>query len=70
MGYKIKNFRSLTNITTKNRMVNNFLEEIKQWESLNEGERQKTDQPRNIYIVKPGEVTNRGRGIQVLSDIN
>lgn len=25
--------------------------------------------PRNIWIIKPGEITNRGTGITVLSEI-
>jgi len=37
---------------------------------MNESEKHKIPMPRNIYILKPGEVTNRGRGICVLSDIN
>ncbi len=32
-----------------------------------ENERKKV--PRNIFIVKPGEVTNRGHGITVESEI-
>tara|TARA_B110000503_G_C6951186_1_gene331090 strand:+ start:265 stop:399 length:135 start_codon:yes stop_codon:yes gene_type:complete len=27
-------------------------------------------QPKNIYIIKPGEVTNRGNGISVESDLD
>ena len=27
-------------------------------------------QPKNIYIIKPGEVTNRGNGITVESDLD
>ena len=38
------------------------------WENLSEQER-KFPQPKNIYIVKPGEVTNRGHGITVVNDI-
>jgi len=34
---------------------------------LPENERKKV--PRNIFIVKPGEVTNRGHGITVESEI-
>lgn len=29
-----------------------------------------TKKPRNIWIIKPGEITNRGTGITVLSEID
>ena len=28
-------------------------------------EKKKWPQPRNLYIIKPGEVTNRGKGISI-----
>ena len=32
---------------------------------LSENEKKLKKQPQNIYIIKPGEVTNRGNGISV-----
>lgn len=46
-----------------------FYLEIKQWENLSEAERVNSQPPKNIYIIKPGEVTNRGHGITVMNDI-
>ncbi len=36
---------------------------------MTENDKKKVKQPQNIYIIKPGEVTNRGHGITVESEI-
>ena len=48
-------------------MVKNSFLEIKQFENLGNPEGKKG--PKNIYIVKPGELTNRGHGITVESEL-
>jgi hypothetical protein len=41
---------------------------IKNWELSNDSFKQA--RPSNIYIIKPGEATNRGKGITVASELN
>jgi hypothetical protein len=45
------------------------LKEIKSWERLSEPENKKITQQKNIYIIKPGENTNRGTGITIESEL-
>jgi hypothetical protein len=40
------------------------------WEHLSDEEKQNNPKPLNIYIIKPGEVTNRGHGITVVNDVS
>ena len=36
---------------------------------LKDSEKLNIECPKNIYIIKPGEETNRGKGIKVLSNL-
>jgi len=52
----------------KSTKVNHLIEKIKyQW--LSEEEKQKKVIDQNIYIIKPGEITNRGRGITIKNQL-
>lgn len=63
MDCLIKNFYDFRNFI---KIVPNVLIiyiEIRAWECMSESERHSQAKPNNIYIIKPGEITNRGHGI-------
>lgn len=45
------------------------MDEIKEIEKTRD-RREKKKLPINLWIIKPGELTNRGNGITVCNDIN
>lgn len=69
-GLEDKEYLNFKNFFKKQESCNALLlKEIKSWERLSEPEKKKITQQKNIYIIKPGENTNRGTGITIESEL-